>query len=331
MRETHWSWLALVGERARFSSMSLPQVSTEKPEVQAFDDIICASVNRKRRPIVRSSSTSCRFWCSISESLMVLELRPCHARGAPEDACATRRCGSHSSQQEGRVSETLLAAEGIVAGYGAVTVLRACRWKLKVGGASGLFGPNATARRPAFLETLSGLVRAREGRVTFLGEDITNTTRPPSVKRGPSTRPGQYALSRHGRRDETLEFSAFTVRALARRISPPDRVYHPLPRLKERPGQLAKTLSGRRAAESRSAAGSCACEVFMLDEPHSALLPNCEELQNAIHRLVEEGIPHRPRRAGHIEFLVSLSSRLYLIDHGEVARVIDRRERPRPP
>lgn len=222
------------------------------------------------------------------------------------------------------MSETLLLAEDVVAGYGAVTVLRGVTVRLDEGECVGLFGPNGHGKT-TLLDVVSGLLRPRAGTVRFRGEDITRASPSAIVERGLVHCPQSNTLFSDMGVGETLEFAAYTARARQQRSRSMERVYALFPRLKERRNQLARTLSGgERQMLSLGCGLMCAPSVLMADEPTLGLAPKLrEELQAAVGALVKEGIP-LVLVEQDVEFLVSLSDRLYLIDHGEVAREIDK-------
>jgi len=224
--------------------------------------------------------------------------------------------------------ETLLSVEEVVAGYGPVTVLRGVSLRLDAGECVGLFGPNGHGKT-TLMDVISGLLRPRSGRIRFEGEDITRALPSSIVARGLVHCPQANTLFPDMAVGETLEFAAYTARARARKAEQLQRVYTLFPRLGERRGQLARTLSGgERQMLSLGCGLMCAPRCLMLDEPTLGLAPRLrEELEAAISQLVAEGMP-LVLVEQDIEFLVSLADRLYLVDHGEVAREIDRENAP---
>ena len=66
-----------------------------------------------------------------------------------------------------------LEVTGLVSGYGRVTILHGIGLAMPAGHNIGLFGPNGHGKT-TLLRTISGLLRAGSGKVSFLGQDITN-------------------------------------------------------------------------------------------------------------------------------------------------------------
>src|SRR5260370_19064208 len=68
----------------------------------------------------------------------------------------------------------LLEVRDLVAGYGDTTVLQGVSLTVPPGGVVALLGPNG-AGKTTLLRAVSGLLRARSGRVFFGGEDVTKS------------------------------------------------------------------------------------------------------------------------------------------------------------
>lgn len=218
----------------------------------------------------------------------------------------------------------LLAVEGISAGYGAITVLRDLSLFVGRNESIGLFGPNGHGKT-TLLRTISGLLHIASGRVAFDGADITNQRPARIVNAGlvhsaqANTMFGDMAIG------ETLELAAFAPRARTERDRRMEQVLTLFPRLAERKKQLARTLSGgERQMLSIGCALMCAPRLLMLDEPTLGLSPRLkEELAQAIGAIAESGVPLLVVEQD-VEFLLALTDRLYMIEHGAVVREIDR-------
>src|ERR1041385_6891382 len=65
----------------------------------------------------------------------------------------------------------LLELSGVVAGYGAGDILKGVDLAVEAGAVTCLIGPNG-AGKSTLLKTVSGLLRARAGRITFGDTDI---------------------------------------------------------------------------------------------------------------------------------------------------------------
>ena len=175
----------------------------------------------------------------------------------------------------------MLQVENLVAGYGKVQVLQGISLNVAKGQLVTLIGSNG-AGKTTTLRALSGMIRPESGRVMLSGKDITGL---PSHR---ITRLG-VAHSPEGRRvfptlsvADNLLLGAFPrlTRSRPRGDVPHDlgKMYELFPRLAERRGQLAGTLSG---GEQQMLAMARALmlnpEVLLLDEPSMGLAPRLVE------------------------------------------------------
>jgi len=222
----------------------------------------------------------------------------------------------------------LLDVRDVQAGYGDMRVLHGLSLHLDAEESIGLFGPNGHGKT-TLLKTISGLLRPSAGAIEFDGADITARRPPAIVEAGLIHAPQGNTLFGNMRIAETLELAAFSRRASDGAQKRLDDVYALFPRLGERKTQLAKTLSGgERQMLSIGCALMCAPRLLMLDEPTLGLSPRLkEELANAIAAISKSGVPLVVVEQD-IEFLLSLTNRLYLVEHGTVVREIDRENAP---
>jgi branched-chain amino acid transport system ATP-binding protein len=135
----------------------------------------------------------------------------------------------------------LLEVTNLRAGYGALPALHGVTFAVEAGTTAAVFGLNG-AGKTTTVNTIAGLLDTWDGEVRVDGERISGLPTDEVVRRG-------ISLSPEGRRvfaglsvRTNLELGAWTRRS--EMGSNLDRVYTYFPRLKERAGQLAGTLSG---------------------------------------------------------------------------------------
>ena len=122
---------------------------------------------------------------------------------------------------------------------------------------------------------------------------------------------------------ENLELGSYTRAAKARRADSLERVFAMFPRLRERMGQAAGTLSGRRAADAghRARPDEPAASCLMLDEPSLGLAPLIvKEIFNTISAINQTGttvllVEQNTRQA------LARSRRGYVLENGRVVLV----------
>lgn len=166
----------------------------------------------------------------------------------------------------------MLQVRDLRVSYGAVEAVKGISFDVRAGAVVALVGSNG-AGKTTTLRTVSGLLRPREGSVTFEGERVDG--RPPHkiVERGVAHSPAGRRVFPDMTVEENLGLGAYTRRD---RDAAEDRarVYELFPVLAERRRQAAGTLSGGeqqvlaigRALMSRP-------RLLMLDEPSTGLSP----------------------------------------------------------
>jgi branched-chain amino acid transport system ATP-binding protein len=186
----------------------------------------------------------------------------------------------------------LLEVEGIDASYGRIRALRGLSLSVDQGEVVALIGSNG-AGKTTTLRTIAGLMHPTAGHIRFGGADITQERAHRIVALGICMAPeGRRLFARMSVLDN-LRLGAYTRRDGAGIAADIARVYDLFPRLKERSGQIAGTLSGGeqqmlaigRALMSRP-------KVLMLDEPSLGLAPIIvETIFQIIGEINQQGTP----------------------------------------
>ena len=170
--------------------------------------------------------------------------------------------------------EPLLEVDSLRAGYGRADVLADVSLAVWPGEVVALVGANG-AGKTTTLMTIAGLERAREGSVRFAGADITNRSAHRIVALGLGQVPEGHRIFAGLTVEENLRLGAFLDRrdraVVAGRLA---RILDLFPRLAERRGQAAGTLSGgERQMLAVGRALMAQPRLLCLDEPSFGLAP----------------------------------------------------------
>ena len=189
----------------------------------------------------------------------------------------------------------MLSITNLHAGYGKVEVLHGILLEVPKGKLVTLIGSNG-AGKTTTMRAISGMLKPKSGSVTLGGADITGHDSHKIARAGLAHSPeGRRVFASMTVTDNLLlgAFPRFT-RARARGDIKRDleKALELFPRLKERQGQLAGTLSGgEQQMLAMARAVMLNPDVILLDEPSMGLAPILvEEVFRIITRLKAEGV-----------------------------------------
>jgi len=181
-----------------------------------------------------------------------------------------------------------------------------------------LVGANA-AGKTTLLNTISGFLRPTSGSVEFLGRRIDGLTPHSIVELGVSyvLEGGKPFAGMTVR--ENLEMGAYPLHTWKRREERLEQVYQVFPLLKDREGQLAKTLSGgERQMLAMGRSLMARPRLCMFDEPSYGLAPLLvKELFKSIVTLNEQGTTILLVEQ-NIRHTLEIADRAYLLENGRV-------------
>jgi len=214
----------------------------------------------------------------------------------------------------------MLAVSDLQVSYGAIAALSGISFKIEQGSIVTLIGGNG-AGKTTTLRTISGLLRAKSGTVTFLGEDISALPAHKIVARGLCHVPEGRMIFSNLTVDENLAMGAYLQTDAALNARNRDYVFSIFPRLNERLKQTAGTLSGgeqQMLAIGRALMGNP--KFLMLDEPSLGIAPRL--ISTIFEKIVEINRTHGITILlveQNANLALEISSYAYVLETGRIA------------
>ena len=213
----------------------------------------------------------------------------------------------------------MLEVQGLAAGYGDVQVLSGASLSVAQGEIVALVGSNG-AGKTTLIRCVTGLLRPRAGTITFAGARIDGLTAHQVVDRGIACVPEGRQIFPLLSVQDNLLLGSYLRRTRARRQENLGRVFELFPRLRERLGQEAGTLSG--GEQQMLAIGRALMSeprLLALDEPSLGLAP---VVVSAVFRAIAE-----IRKRGvtillveqNVQKTLRLADRGYVLESGSVS------------
>ena len=182
-----------------------------------------------------------------------------------------------------------------------------------------LIGANGHGKS-TLMKAISGLIPIRSGDVTFQGKRLNGLAVSEIVKQGLVYVAEDRRLFPDMTVRENLDLGAYLPHARKRKGENLNLVFELYPQLKERQGQVARTLSGGEAQMLALARGLMSAAKFMaIDEPSFGLAPNLvQNMLRTIARINKEGITVLLVEE-NIAQLETFIDRVYFLEEGKTS------------
>ena len=211
---------------------------------------------------------------------------------------------------------SMLNVENIDVFYGNIHALQGASFHVDEGEIVALIGANG-AGKSTTLRTVSGMMHPKNGKITFLDEDITHTDSYKLPYKGMAHVPERRRIFAQMTVMENLEMGAFIHKKLPQEDL--DLVFRLFPRLKERRTQIGGTLSG--GEQQMLAMGRALMtrpKLMMMDEPSMGLSPLLvEQIFDIIANLHKAGTTILLVEQ-NAEMALEIADRAYVLESGRV-------------
>ena len=212
----------------------------------------------------------------------------------------------------------LLSLIDVVAAYGRIEVLQGISLEVRRGEIVAMLGGNG-AGKSTTLKTISGLIHPRSGRIELEGKDVTTVPAHRLVRLGIGQAPEGRRIFGRLTVTENLQMGAYTRHDKAEIAADFERVYSLFPRLLERRGQAAGTLSG--GEQQMLAIGRALMarpKLLLLDEPSMGLAPNLvEQIFEIIQDINSQGTTILLVEQ-NAQMALAVASRGYILQTGKI-------------
>ncbi|MFZ0532851.1 MAG: ABC transporter ATP-binding protein [Anaerolineales bacterium] len=212
----------------------------------------------------------------------------------------------------------MLEVENIHSYYGNIHALKGISLIVEKGEIVTLIGANG-AGKSTTLRTICGLLKPREGHVSFDGEDLAPYKPHDIIFKGMSLVPEGRRIFARLTVSENLEMGAYSRKKGPEIAKDLERVFVLFPRLKERRKQVGGTLSGGEQQMLATARALMAHpRLLLMDEPSMGLAPVLvEAIFETILQINKEGTTILLVEQNALMAL-SVANRGYIMQTGEI-------------
>lgn len=220
----------------------------------------------------------------------------------------------------------ILEVKNLRVSYGVIEAIKGVSFEVEQGEIIALIGANG-AGKTTVMQTINGLLPAKEGQVFLDGENITNIPAHRIILKGMTQVPEGRRIFQELTVFDNLMLGAYTRKDKKEFHATLESVYEKFPILSERNKQIAGTLSG--GEQQMLAMGRALMShprILLLDEPSMGLSPlYVNEIFQIIKEINEAGttvllVEQNAKKA------LSIANRAYVLETGRIVLSGDAKE-----
>lgn len=212
----------------------------------------------------------------------------------------------------------MLKISHLDASYGFLQILWGVSLEVAAGEFVALIGPNG-AGKSTTLRSIAGLLTPKGGEILFKGQSIGGLPVHKVSRLGISYVSESLNLFTDMSVRENLLLGAYTVQDKQKQLEALEFIFDLFPRLAERKGQLAGTMSGGERKMLAIARGMMSSpELMLVDEPSLGLAPYLvADVFNSLKKLQERGVTILLVEQ-RVNATLEITDRAYVLEHGRV-------------